>query len=199
MTNFPYNENIPDGPNNPSQDQPLMQENTNSISGIIEVDHGGFGENNGGIHNKVTMPRISLPSSSSGQLILFTSAGASGSQLNMVRDGNASTNTALTPTGITAPLRATNGYSWLPGKILMQWGFSAVTNNASGTITFPIPFSGAAGMAVIVTISPWLNPVPATNPGYQVHVTGTSLTGFTYRNYSNVNPFVYWHAIGPVA
>lgn len=50
MTNFAYNQGIPNPPNQPSQDVPLMKINTNSISGIIAVDHIGFEANNGGTH-----------------------------------------------------------------------------------------------------------------------------------------------------
>lgn len=50
MTNFDYNTDIPFATNDPSADQPLMQQNTNSIDGIIAVDHISFGFDNGGYH-----------------------------------------------------------------------------------------------------------------------------------------------------
>jgi hypothetical protein len=53
MTNFSYNQDIPDAPNNPSDDQPLMKTNTNSTFGIIAVDHVGFEQANGGYHTVI--------------------------------------------------------------------------------------------------------------------------------------------------
>jgi len=56
MTNVIYNIDIPDGPNNPSQDQPKMKTNTNSLKSLIEIDHIGFGNNQGGYHNIIHQP-----------------------------------------------------------------------------------------------------------------------------------------------
>ena len=56
MTNFPYNRDIPDGPNNPSVDQPDMKENTNSIDELINQDHISFEQNNGGFHKTIHQP-----------------------------------------------------------------------------------------------------------------------------------------------
>ena len=55
MTTFNYNRNIPNAPNNPSSDQPLMQINTNSIEDLLDVDHFSFGETNGGTHKQVQL------------------------------------------------------------------------------------------------------------------------------------------------
>lgn len=43
MPSINYFRDIPNGPNDPSDDQPLMQINTNSIDDIIAVDHYSFG------------------------------------------------------------------------------------------------------------------------------------------------------------
>lgn len=53
MTNFTFNRNIPDGPNNPSEDQPRMKVNTNSTDDLIAVDHTSFNVNNGGQHKSI--------------------------------------------------------------------------------------------------------------------------------------------------
>lgn len=50
MTNYDFNENIPAAGNNPSNDQPVMQDNNLSIFGIWTNDHVGFRANNGGTH-----------------------------------------------------------------------------------------------------------------------------------------------------
>lgn len=43
MPSFNYFRDIPNGPNDPSDDQPLMQINTNSTDDLIAVDHYSFG------------------------------------------------------------------------------------------------------------------------------------------------------------
>lgn len=53
MTNFSYVQGIPAANNNPSSDQPNMLTNTNSIYGLINVDHITFGMANGGYHNVI--------------------------------------------------------------------------------------------------------------------------------------------------
>lgn len=61
MTNFTYDIGVPAAPNNPSNDQPLMLQNTVSISGIWNVDHIGFGAANGGTHQQVTYIAFAAP------------------------------------------------------------------------------------------------------------------------------------------
>ncbi len=56
MTNVPYNFNIPDADNDPSDDQPKMKVNTNAINTLFEVNHYGFKNDFGGLHQKVTFP-----------------------------------------------------------------------------------------------------------------------------------------------
>tara|TARA_R110000868_G_scaffold121883_3_gene323341 strand:- start:11592 stop:12161 length:570 start_codon:yes stop_codon:yes gene_type:complete len=62
VNNFTYNANIPASGNNPSMDQPIMQENAQSISSLIAIDHVGFSTNNGGYHHKVTLNDVTDPS-----------------------------------------------------------------------------------------------------------------------------------------
>lgn len=60
MTNFAYNDNIPNPPNKPSADVGLMQTNTNSINGIIAVDHISFVADDGGTHNQTQFANFSV-------------------------------------------------------------------------------------------------------------------------------------------
>ena len=71
-----YNINMPDGPNNPSDDQPKMKENTNSIQTIIDVDHYAFGVGNGGWHKQVTFPEQNTPlASTDPSSVIYTDQG----------------------------------------------------------------------------------------------------------------------------
>jgi hypothetical protein len=62
MSSFNYFRDIPNGPNDPSDDQPLMRINTNSIDSLIAVDHYSFGSsgNLDGWHKESTYPSFAL-------------------------------------------------------------------------------------------------------------------------------------------
>jgi len=55
VSSFSYSRDIPDGPNNPTQDQPNMKINTNSIEDILNVDHVTFRQVPGGTHKQLTI------------------------------------------------------------------------------------------------------------------------------------------------
>lgn len=63
MANFRAIRNIPDAPNNPSVDQPKMKVNNNSMIDLIDVDHIGYNQTNGGYHDIIhQQPQVSDPS-----------------------------------------------------------------------------------------------------------------------------------------
>jgi hypothetical protein len=57
---FPFNFGIPAANNNPSSDQPIMQQNNVSSYGILSVDHVTYGLTNAGTHKTVTFEGTSL-------------------------------------------------------------------------------------------------------------------------------------------
>jgi len=74
-----YNLDIPDGPNNPSNDQPKMKTNTNSIQTLISVDHVGFNTSGsppngvGGHHLQVSFDGKNVPAAQTDpQSVLYT-------------------------------------------------------------------------------------------------------------------------------
>lgn len=75
-----YYVNTPAAANNPSNDQPLMETNTNSASQLWLQDHYGFKDNLGGQHKQVTFSKGSVgdnvPGAQSGvNSVVFTNAG----------------------------------------------------------------------------------------------------------------------------
>lgn len=201
MTLISYTLGIPNGPDNPSADQPLMKINNDHISQLIAIDHAGFNVNNSGNHNKSTYLAQSVsPISAAGQLVLYSKTGSSGQELHLVRDGILGTDTLLTTAQITAPSRTQNGFTWLPGGLLLQWGFKTIAPG-SNTITFTtegcVAFAVVAGFSPIVTVSPRRTVNP--NNVDQIYVNATSATTFTINNTSGGGiTDMYWHAIGPI-
>lgn len=77
-----YNLNIPDGPNNPSNDQPKMKTNANAVDTILAVDHvsfntaGGTPNAEGGTHKQVTFNgKNSALAQTDPQSVLYTGDG----------------------------------------------------------------------------------------------------------------------------
>jgi hypothetical protein len=140
MPSYTYNENIPNGPNNPSTDQPDMYTNTNSIfellGGDATVDMIGFGDSNGGWHRKVTyVNQGSNPGSSAGQYVVYSKMTAGQSELFAQKDATSS------PIQLTnqVPNAASSGFSYLPGGMLIQW----VSLSTTGSFNWPTAFASA--------------------------------------------------------
>lgn len=77
-----YNLNNPDGPNNPSNDQPKMQTNTNAIQALLAVDHVAFNTNGsppngvGGHHLQVSFDgKNAAGAQTDPQSVLYTGSG----------------------------------------------------------------------------------------------------------------------------
>lgn len=95
-----------------------------------------------------------------------------------------------------APVVGANGYTFLPGGLLMQWGTRAGSSSSSNAVVFPVAFSAAPY---------YVNAIPvraASSPGSDfatVIVTGSvTTTGFTIGNIgSHTIVSWYWTAIGP--
>lgn len=149
MTNFAYNQNIPNPPNNPSTDAPNMQTNTNSVFGLIAVDHIGFTQPNGGAHNQVQLQLVPGSSPPSGLIgagfeTLYSQQVVNG-ELFFVRGGDP---TGIRMTGPGSPSSGTTGKSFLPGGFGIEWGVVNGTHGGNnvfnsgdtGTVTFPTAF-----------------------------------------------------------
>lgn len=154
MANFTYNNDIPDTPNNPSNDQPLMKINTNSIDDLIEVDHVSFNTNNGGFHKQSQYLNGNLPAGlGSGAGTVYSKAVSGTSQIFFTPDASGNEYQQTRAIGSSFPLFGlqTNnyngvgtafngGWTYLPGNLLLQYGVcTAVTDTA---IPFPVAFTG---------------------------------------------------------
>ncbi len=190
--NWNYVSNIPDGPNNPSDDQPNMKINTNSISGFLSVDHFGFGNNQGGAHEKVQLFNVAGSTPPAGLLngyeTIYSQAIAGNGELFFTR-GNSGTGIQLTGPG--TPTVSQNGYTFLPGGILIQWGIKLAAGT-SGSVSFPTNFK-AATTPFTIQLTLFRN---SGNQSVAVDSgTPPSNTQFNYRTSSGGSD-IYWLAIG---
>lgn len=201
MTNFSYNRDIPDGPNNPSNDQPLMKTNTNSTDNLINEDHFSFGVNDGGLHKQVRMPnRGGFPGSIPPGLIanegtLYTKSVSTFTQLFYTPD--TSTNEyQLTRTGTAAfpqfgkkipytsglvGATTEGGWTFLAGNgtdggMILQYGTVTFTVPKNGSFTVNLPI-GYSTENMVMTIS--INRTSGAG-GDQCYINTKNLTSFTF-------------------
>lgn len=121
--NFDYNTDIPNAPNNPSNDQPLMKVNTNSINSLIGIDHVGFSTNGSGIHKQVTLINEAAPGLGDGAGVLYANLQNSQSWPFWQNGaGTASQIISQVPTSTT--VGPSSGYvTSLPGGLTVSAGF----------------------------------------------------------------------------
>ena len=209
MTTFPYTDNVPNPPNSPSVDVVNMQRNTNSISGIIALDHVGFGVPNGGTHNQSTYNTLvsGNPTTSTTQGAVYTNTVGTDIELMYIHKDS------LNPVQLTGPssLSGFKGYQFLPGGLIIQWGFIKGTHGSdnhfnpgdSGSVTFPLAFPNR-----IFTVNTTMNyntdtgSVPASTSAFIISLdyapTGTTQTGFNWTASGSGGSYTvfYWTALG---
>ena len=196
MTNVPYNTNIPFASNSPSQDQPRMQENTNSLKSLIEIDHVGFGNNQGGYHTVVHLTQ---------QLVDPPVIGDSASELYAKQIQSVNLDEALffqsgggrkyqMTMNIDPVQSLANSISFLPGGLLMQFGF--IVTNASGAaiVTLTQGYNSPATMYTVIgsTIT--------SNRVVQINALSNTQLAIQVVNLSGVGSLagVNWLVIGSV-
>lgn len=202
--NFSYINNIPNPPNNPIQDVPNMQTNTNSISSLIAIDHIGFNTNGSGIHQQVTFPNsVSDPGLGDGNGVLyaklqngrswpFWTNGAG--QVFQLFGGNVPGFTSFAvDTAYGAPpagFTQTGGYTLLPGGLILQYGFYGKTGalGASGTIQYPITFNNFFSVTLSLR--------RASSGNQTITVSSISTSSFNFLSSSSSSDGVNWMAIG---
>lgn len=190
MPSINYNLNIPDGPNNPSNDQPDMKENTNSINQWTAVDHYQFSDNTAGKHKQSRYVTSTMPAglvngegtlytkSSTGSQ-LFYSPDNTGREYQMTRTIEASWATFGVNTGA-----GSSGWSFLPGGLILQWGVAS--GGSPANITFPVTYT--TGVFSIT--------LGNAQTGLQFYISASSASGFTITRTSGAGMNVFWMSIG---
>lgn len=144
MPLYVYTRDIPFASNNPSVDQPKMQTNTDSIDSLIGVDHVSFNQNLGGYHTVIHQQASPgnadpAPIALTGQTyVKDVTNGITTDQALFFESGGGRV-TQLTSFGspVTTVVASSNGYLFLPGGILMQWGkITGAVKNATTSINF---------------------------------------------------------------
>jgi len=199
MPNYTYITNIPASSNNPSADQPNMQINTNSIDDIIEVDHFSFNDNLGGYHKQVNLVNsVANPGTpaSVGSVLFSKSNDWYFQNASLGLNAIQMTNAAY------FPIQAINGgRTFLPGGMIMQWGFvvagGTFSNFDTGAVVFPVAFPTI--VINVLTTPGYGGAQPTSTSGMVVSIKNpVPNSGFIWAvntGSSAYNTF-YWQALG---
>lgn len=196
MPTYTYDTTVPAANDAPKNDQPIMQTNTASISGLISQDHVGFNTPNGGYHTIIHQgPQGANPGAIVGIGQTYTKT-ISGDQ-QLFYESGAGIITQLT--GPNTPLAANNGYMWLPGGILMQWGRKSFSGSGNQNVTINYVLEGNIAMpnatfVAFATLHPTGSSVSSTA---QISTTNRSSSQFIvhYTGSGDYDEF-QWLAIG---
>lgn len=201
MPNFNYTGGLPNPPNLPAQDVEDMQINCNSVESWAQQDHFGFNDDNGGWHQNVRLQNHAAPgnpafSGDPGGVLYSNNPVASANNPGWpFWQNNLGTFQITGSASANIPSAIANGWSFLPGGVIMQWGNVALPPNTA-PVVFPIPFptncfivTGSLGNNVIG--------IPAINATLTVYSVAAG--GFSYaviNNVANIYTNFSWVAIG---
>lgn len=197
-----YTQDIPNAPNNPSQDQPLMKANTNAIFAYVEVDHVPFNQATSGYHNVIHQTIQALdPVTIAGINQVYAK------NVTPVSSVTATDTQLFTKTGLGVISQLTGwiealdgdsysqGYAWV-GGILVQWGTSLIINNV---ISFKDRIPGAINFPNnIFQVNLSLNAPGSTSAQSTISARNVTTTGFRMNISSFAGSYTSfsWIAIG---
>lgn len=188
-----YNDNIPQPTDFLSNSQSDMLNNFKSANSSMAINHYPFNDGtvNNGKHKFIEMPQLTVaPTTVASEGALYTKAGTAGTALFWIRDGSAGTEVQLTSSSVGNVSNSSNGFTWLPGGIFMQWG-QVASPGSSGSVSFPVSFN-AAPYSIQVTLQRASgNQSVTVNSG-----TPPTTTGFNFLSSSGGSTILYWIAIG---
>lgn len=190
-----YNLNIPAANNNPSQDQPKMQTNTNAINTLISLDHFTFADNAAGRHKQVSLANESapgIPTNTNG--VLYANL-ANGQSWPFWQNALGSTQI------LGASSVAASGYATLPGGLIIQWGTRAGTHSGGkyqagdfGTITLPLTFPNA--FFTIYGTSGHGGTLPSGISSFSTRILSTSQFQWEFEASTSQITTLNWLALG---
>lgn len=147
-----YNENEPLATDPLSVSQGKLQQNTNAVNQIVDVDHYSFGNNDGGLHKQVTLPANNVPSAFPTSPVIFANnEDGTGSGL----PGGLSQLFFYTGTALQSKnqyVSAQTGSTMLPGGIILKWAkIGGLIIGANNTVSFTQGSFPNACFSVVVT------------------------------------------------
>ena len=201
---MPYTDNVPQSGQTLGTTQPLIQSNFSVITTAQSVNHVTFDDANQGKHKFLQMPeQVSAPTTAvneggfytkdSGGTNLFYRSESAGSEYQLTKVIDASIGNFGTFLAYGAPpatFTQTGGWTFLPGGLIMQYGFYGKVGalGQTGTVQFPVTFTNVFSVT---------NSLNRPNTGNQSIQIGTpTTTDFGFFSSSAGSDGIFWQAIG---
>lgn len=194
---FTYTPNMPVASNFPSDDEPLMNQNSQYLNAFALRDHEFTKDTtnaNDGTHKQLTLNDVMVltPGFTGASSVLFSKQAQSVSCLFFDNNG--------TPVQLSSvpPILTNNGGTWLPGGLLMIWG--TASGAGGSTINFHTNMKNPAfsGKAIFVSVVA-LSAPPGGGSAYVAGIASLTATSFGLANTSGA-PGAFnigYLAIGP--
>lgn len=203
-----YNPNIPTGLIKLKIDYKNLQNNFKQLNDTYGVDHIPLTDNSGlfpsglnGVHKIVHLvPQSGTPTAFTSVGEIYTKS-INSVQTDIALFYQTGAGREIQMTMNVVPSATYNGYSFLPGGLLYQWGFVVIAGSgtSSGVTNFPIAFPNN----VISTVATPYYKGSAPNSGSSIgiktdHTSGTSKTNFawTVSTSSGAYDGFQWFSIG---
>ena len=194
---YTYFTNVPQSTQKISATQAPILSNFEAINELIGVNHVGFTDSiNFGKHNFTTLPfQGSDPSTGADEITLYAKAtGTPNAGEIFYRYPSNGTIAQLSGSSIGQAGATTDGWSYLPGSILMKWGQATGIVTGTNTIVFPTSGSQPAFTTLyIVTYTPASSYTLSTPFGY---ISSQSTTQFVLTVPNTMSSTISWMAIG---
>jgi len=172
-----------------------IRTNFTLIQSNFDINHEDYGVGaNAGKHKFMQMPQqSSAPTTAAGDIALYSKLVSSIPRLFLRQE---SSGTEIQMSGIN-PSAATNGYTFLPGGLLLQWGIKTPLSS-TGTVTFATSNINFPNNCFNVSCTLISSPGGTSSSNTIAPITATVTgNGFNY-SYTGSSSYVafYWQAIG---
>jgi hypothetical protein len=193
----PYTDSVPNSTDTISGTQPTILDNFTSLDQQFAVNHVALtSASNNGKHNFCSFPvQAADPATTTTECAFYSKALPSTKPALFMRQNNSGSvfqMSGKTPTYTAGP--PVQGSTFLPGGLLLQYGWIQVASGATKTITFPYTFSAVPYSVTIAQERSSGNFPSAIIIGGSV----TAGAGATFKlSSSSGDDPIYWMAIGP--
>lgn len=191
---YPIDGTIPNAPNNPADDQPLMKDNFANIKSFLTVDHIAPGAAKNGYHNVVRFSQNQAPpalATAVGTAVGAFFANLATGQSWPFWENALGSFQLLGPSNFTA----TNGSVTLSSGLIIKFGKVTNPNSTTGTVSYTTAFPSAT-LGVYMTLAR----NAASSDSIWIDKTGTTNSaGFAWRSstsLSSATDYFFWLAIG---
>jgi hypothetical protein len=188
-----YTANTPLISQNISVTQPLINANFTVLDTYTQVNHVALNAINAGKHKFVQMPvQTVIPGGlTTGEGTLYTKTSGSTPELYYT-PSNTSREYQLTYTASNTNFAAaTNGWTFLPGGMILQYG--SVASPTTGTVNFPITFPTAIYSIQLTLVRTSSSSVQSA---YVNDASAIGPSSFAYTTTGSSNNQLFWMAIG---